>query len=215
MNENSEPFGNSTPDSNPSGLGAFTYNLRFPGQYADAETGTSYNYFRDYDPTTGRYRQSDPIGLKGGLNTFAYSRASPLRYVDATGLVSVGGPVDTTINTIMCDGDGGMEPSIWPWQEPCIVECTREHEMVHIADALKENPRVCANKARGLQIYFTVLTVDATECRASKASRACAIRKLLEQKCEGGCREALRSYLDHHETQIVERCIMPNTPLPR
>src|SRR5262245_53865236 len=43
-----------------------TNNLRFPGQYFDAETGLSYNYFRDYAPELGRYFQSDPIGLAVG-----------------------------------------------------------------------------------------------------------------------------------------------------
>jgi RHS repeat-associated protein len=62
----SEAFGNSLPDQNPSGLGAFVFNLRFPGQYYDVETGLFYNYFRDYDPGTGRYIESDPIGLAGG-----------------------------------------------------------------------------------------------------------------------------------------------------
>ena len=41
--------------------------VRFPGPYADVETGLFYNYFRDYDPQTGRYVQSDPIGLTGGV----------------------------------------------------------------------------------------------------------------------------------------------------
>jgi RHS repeat-associated protein len=60
--------------------------LRFPGQYLDAETGLHYNYFRDYDPVTGRYVESDPIGLAGGLNTYAYVEANPLTHMDERGL---------------------------------------------------------------------------------------------------------------------------------
>lgn len=63
--DQAEPFGVNVPDENPSTLGAFEFPLRFPGQYADKETNLSYNYFRDYDPETGRYVQSDPIGLEG------------------------------------------------------------------------------------------------------------------------------------------------------
>jgi RHS repeat-associated protein len=56
-----------------------------PGQYFDAETGLSYNYFRDYDPSLGRYIESDPIGLMGGINTFSYANLSPIEYRDADG----------------------------------------------------------------------------------------------------------------------------------
>jgi RHS repeat-associated protein len=81
-----EPFGNSVPDENPSGLGAFDLPLRFPGQRYDAETALHYNYYRDYDPSLGRYGESDPIGLKAGLNTYAYGLGAPLIYTDPEGL---------------------------------------------------------------------------------------------------------------------------------
>lgn len=63
----------------------YTYNLRFPGQYFDAETGLSNNVNRDYDSSVGRYVQSDPIGLNGGLSTYASVNNSPLKYIDPEG----------------------------------------------------------------------------------------------------------------------------------
>jgi RHS repeat-associated protein len=84
--DSAEAFGNSLPNENPSALGTFTYNLRMPGQYFDKETGNFYNYFRDYDPSLGRYVQSDPIGLAAGPSTYGYVGGRPLSGVDRYGL---------------------------------------------------------------------------------------------------------------------------------
>jgi len=83
----SGPFGTDLPDQNPDGDATqFTFHLRFPGQYFDAETQLSYNYFRDYDPAIGRYVESDPIGLKGGMNTYGYVKNRPTSMTDPLGL---------------------------------------------------------------------------------------------------------------------------------
>lgn len=62
--------------------------LRYPGQVADGSTsiGLRYNYFRDYEPGTGRYIESDPIGLRGGSNTYAYVGSNAINRFDMLGL---------------------------------------------------------------------------------------------------------------------------------
>ncbi|MGH8582685.1 MAG: RHS repeat-associated core domain-containing protein, partial [Gammaproteobacteria bacterium] len=65
--------------------------IGFPGQYFDAETGLHQNWHRDYDPSVGRYLQSDPIGLRGGLSTYGYAGQNPVSYFDPMGLVKWSG----------------------------------------------------------------------------------------------------------------------------
>lgn len=82
------PFGqaivNSDPDKNDE---AFYFNVRLPGQYEDLETRLYYNYYRYYEPISGRYLSSDPLGLSAGSNTYAYVKNDPVHYNDPLGLL--------------------------------------------------------------------------------------------------------------------------------
>ncbi|MDR6673840.1 RHS repeat-associated core domain-containing protein [Xanthomonas sp. 1678] len=84
-----EAFGNTPPNQDPDGDGTtFVFDMRFPGQRYDSATGFNQNYFRDYEPGTGRYGQSDPIGLNGGYSTYAYVGGSSMGRIDPLGLRS-------------------------------------------------------------------------------------------------------------------------------
>ncbi len=83
----SNAFGAQRDDKDPDGNSVtVNFRLRFPGQLYDDATGLHHNYFRDYEPGTGRCVESDPIGLEGGLSSFGYGSQSPLRFIDHLGL---------------------------------------------------------------------------------------------------------------------------------
>jgi RHS repeat-associated protein len=99
----SDPFGVAAASEDPDGDGKnVTFDLRFAGQYFDRETNLHYNYFRDYDPQTGRYVQADPIGIAWDKNLFAYVKNAPLTASDSLGL----GPTDKTY---------GLPKDFWNW----------------------------------------------------------------------------------------------------
>ncbi len=116
-----DPFGTTAALQNPYGAGNFVYNLRFPGQYYQAETGIFQNYYRDYFPGIGRYLESDPIGLnRGSYSTYAYVGGNPVSLVDPYGLWSwygafngaSGGLVQGTVTGALVGALAGPEAAV-------------------------------------------------------------------------------------------------------
>lgn len=99
-----DAFGESVPQTDPDADGKqLTLDLRLPGQVWTAESGLNYNYFRDYEAATGRYVESDPIGLWGGPSTYAYVGDSPLASSDRDGLQARGSNLPPTNYLKECD----------------------------------------------------------------------------------------------------------------
>jgi len=104
------PFGEKAPVSSAS----YTLNLRFPGQYFDAESGLDYNINRDYEAAAGRYSQSDPLGLDGGMNTYAYAAGDPMIHTDPSGLQVVETMLRFPVSTLFSDEPILPRPLIAP-----------------------------------------------------------------------------------------------------
>jgi RHS repeat-associated protein len=144
----SNAFGAMAAEEDPDGNGTpVRFDLRFPGQQYDASTGLHYNYFRDYEAGTGRYVESDPIGLRGGLGTYVYVRANPYGLFDPLGLeatlvLELPGPirvpslgawcVSSPAAAVACGAVGGFGvgtaayPLIEPYLSPALDYFCRE-----------------------------------------------------------------------------------------
>jgi RHS repeat-associated protein len=130
-----DPFGTATANQNPSGIGPFIYNVKSPGQVYMPETGLNQNLNRDYDPLTGRYVESDPTGLGGGINTYAYADSSPGMGVDPLGLFQLGWSEtwsrSNNLGSVGGDSRGGLSEG---WIENVHCTCTRSGDCWSLQD---------------------------------------------------------------------------------
>lgn len=119
--DTAEAFGATAPDDSTFSQGVFVFNQRFPGQTFDPETGLFQNWHREYDSQVGRYRQSDPIGLEGGINPYLYAEGTPLSQIDPYGLWAIGDPLSQDIvNVVTGFGDGasfGLSRRYREWRD--------------------------------------------------------------------------------------------------
>jgi len=170
--------------------------MRFPGQYLDQESGLQYNYFRTYESATGRYIESDPIGLQGGGATFAYVSSNPRARVDFYGTFTTvpfeprGGEVG---GTTICDGYF-LTYELY-WKEPCTIDCAREHERSHVDDVRQRNPGLCYSFDEKRQVRASnQVEKDWTETNAYSREELCLLAKL-EGCSDGSCKAAIEDRL--------------------
>src|SRR5580658_4737082 len=181
--------------------GTLTNPFQYTGREFDPETGTYYYRARYFDQNVGRFVNEDPIGFGGGPNFYPYVHDNPVLFVDPTGLQwRTGGPEDPNVNTIVCNGQGGINVQIVD-TDTCITDCERVHEEKHIRDALAANSHICRNAPRGTSILVFGPQRNATEIAASALEILC-LQKKLKKGCDS-CRQdiedrirTMRTYRD-------------------
>ncbi len=170
-----------------------TSSVLFPGQYYDPETGLHYNTFRDYDPATGRYVQSDPIGLVGGINTYGYALQNPLHYIDPLGL-QVAVPVVPPASPGAQTGIGGID-----WNQPWISHSERNFLCRNLRLMCSESPD---NPAQNQSLSDS--NVNSSQDRIDECARECDLEwDRNRAMCEADA--AMRGYNKKRWKQCMDR----------
>jgi RHS repeat-associated protein len=184
--DQAEPFGVNLPDQNPSALGAFEFPLRFPGQYADKEAGLFYNYHRNYAQDLGRYVESDPIGIRGGINVFAYV-LDPMKQIDPLGLMGFGSGANysgqrsgngnisggLSPQDMECTGDFGILD-----RNPCTKQCCVAHD-----DCFTQNN---CNMSSWFGNIFIGSTFPCNKCNSDVVK--CVMENRSKSDCNNSCK---------------------------
>ena len=159
-------------------VAAVAFNLRYPGQYFDQESSLHYNYHRSYSATTGRYTQSDPIGLDGGWNRFNYAESNPLSFTDPLGLQTT---VDAAIRNAIAKGDIA--------ELRALLEAANPQQAATIQRALTPARSLIRGQTKRSASYASELEElsYAEICQAAKgsgelANKASKMKKLIEQQ---------------------------------
>jgi len=195
-----DSFGNLVASS-----GSLVNSFRFTGREFDAETNLYYYRARYYDQAAGRFITEDPVGFGGGQNFYGYVLGNPVLFNDPYGLWrNTGRPADPHVNTIVCNGQGGIRVQIGgpgtPEQANCYGHCMQQHEESHKRDALASNPRVCRGAADGIQVGFSnERERAASEIAASTVEINCLNEKRQQRNCDDRCKQLVDQRIQQME----------------
>jgi RHS repeat-associated protein len=162
-----EAFGDDKPNEDPDGDGAwFVFDQRFPGQQYDSASGFNYNYFRDYETGTGRYAQSDPIGLAGGVSTYGYVGGNPLAKYDFFGLAEL---------ILLAQDAPGREFAVnvyVPGYYTVVAHGSGRGSIVRDSDSKPLTPRQLAKRIQAQPNYESGTPVALLACRTGSSGYA-------------------------------------------
>jgi RHS repeat-associated protein len=218
------PFGDKKANEDPDGnLASLPLELRLPGQYYDKESGLSYNYYRDYDATIGRYVESDPIGLYGGISTYSYASSKPWLLTDRLGLCGQdcckdvpwrNDPDSKTGATVWCCKHATnvcVNPDICKANtksglrdydiDACAIvrSCARFHEAIHV----RRHTNDCSSLPDGSPHFRPTVPDARAECEGYIHEIPCLnISNCHTTECE----IVLRQVLDYKESQRTHFC---------